>query len=313
MKEGVNLNYKSLPKNAYEAVNLHQPPPDDNCLTQNIKDCLRNYFVGATSNDILIFSLGLIYAGLYVYPQIDRLALAHAQAIGFRQNLKELFPGKVFRFTGAQVYKHMTPWAAPFYEIELHALWPAWQPGNESKEESWYTIDQWAINKNRDHLYADFIHYPGALTRALIYQILSLQCPGMGVRSEDYPSIVGSLVKVTNDGPDSQHTANPFYLIDNELWLRPIPNSCVPFYVGKNKDEIIEIDLTNDLYKVGKGFPISECTNNMYLVTSSEMDVYELTLHGKQFLDSFTRKDIATEVPEWVLTAIPSKWHFLDE
>jgi hypothetical protein len=45
----------------------------------------------------------------------------------------------------------------------------------------WYTIDQWAINEGRDHLYNDHIHYSGKLTHATLFQVLNMICPQFGI------------------------------------------------------------------------------------------------------------------------------------
>ena len=44
----------------------------------------------------------------------------------------------------------------------------------------WYTLDQWEINKGRQRLYNDHVHFVGPLTFAALTQMLNIVCPNGG-------------------------------------------------------------------------------------------------------------------------------------
>ena len=67
-------------------------------------------------------------------------------------------------------------------------FWEVFQPNSEPEDQMWYTIDQWAINKGRNHLYNDDIHFVGPLNSATVHQVLNMLCPGGG---EDADPVLG--------------------------------------------------------------------------------------------------------------------------
>ena len=158
---------------------------DDNCISQLTRSCLEQFFSESKKEDILIFTLGMSY-GLYseesdnMKSPVDTRSWLLASATNFKAHIAATFRGQTFRVTLAQLNKHgnvanMTPM---MNEVNK-ALWNLWRPGNEPMP--WYTIDQWAINENKDHLYNDHVHFNGKLTHAMLHQVLNELCPGGGL------------------------------------------------------------------------------------------------------------------------------------
>lgn len=185
---------------------------EDNCEGWHTRDCLKSFFNGSTENDILIFSIGMMQVasyngqmvGLDVDP-IDKRSWLTASAVNFKANLASTFKGKVFRVTMAQANKYMNRhfWTEHLREADK-ILEQLWTPSSVSSHDQWYSIDQWAINENRDHLYDDNLHFPGPLTDATVQQILNELCPNQGVNKElieDWASseINDTIIRVINN------------------------------------------------------------------------------------------------------------------
>lgn len=151
---------------------------DDFCLHTNVRSCLETFFKGAKKTDVLMFIMGMAYD--INNGKIDERAWLRSSASAFRRHITATFPGKVFRVTNSQTLKHVQHMTPSLLEMD-QMLWELWRPGSEPDEEQWYTIDQWSINRGRDDLYNDHVHWVGPLTQATLHQVLNLLCPGEGI------------------------------------------------------------------------------------------------------------------------------------
>lgn len=138
-------------------------------------------FNESTPQDIVIFTAGMSYAGakLSGHPLshlLDSTGWLRSSASAFRAHLAATFPGQVFRVTMAQFKDHLAGYSH-FLRQADQLLWGVFRPGSEEGRERWYTIDQWAINENRERMYNDHVHYVGKLTHATLQQVLNLLCP----------------------------------------------------------------------------------------------------------------------------------------
>ncbi len=181
---------------------------DDNCIYSKTRTCFESFFEGSKENDILIFNLGLHYA----HPTLEqeaseppvRMGASHnaslslnyrewllSSAINVKSHIASTFKGQVFRTTMSRFNNQGTisfggstgNMRKNYYLQNVNdVLWEAWKPGSEAKP--WYTIDQWAINKDREAtFYQDHIHFMGPLTFAMLHQVLNELCPGQGDES----------------------------------------------------------------------------------------------------------------------------------
>jgi hypothetical protein len=79
----------------------------------------------------------------------------------------------VFRLSLSEASQHgVSSYATPELERVNRVLWEMWPPA--SQDLPWYTIDQWAINKDRHYLYEDNIHFTGPLAQAMLHQVSKL-------------------------------------------------------------------------------------------------------------------------------------------
>jgi hypothetical protein len=60
----------------------------------------------------------------------------------------------------------------------LYDLW--FKNNSNAMEKKWYIIDQWSINRGRKRYYEDRIHFPGPLSKATLFQMLTVVCPLLG-------------------------------------------------------------------------------------------------------------------------------------
>lgn len=154
--------------------------PTDVCTHANSTlQCLQRFFHGSSSQDVLIFNVGLTYGYNLPNKEIDIFAWLTASATAFKSHLKQVFAGHVFRVTMSQLTRRLSNHSPLLQEVD-ELLYNLWKPSH-GESNPWYNIDQWAINKDRDHMYVDRIHYPGNLSFATLYQVLSVLCPGGGV------------------------------------------------------------------------------------------------------------------------------------
>lgn len=154
------------------------PLPEDTCWRQTAYDGLKPFFVGAKSSDIFILTAGLHYALFRTEDTaVDYDAWLTESAINFQNAVNKLFPGRVFRVTLSAMRNNdntMSYESSYMYHTE-RLLSKVFQENNDPSH-PWFTIDQWSINKGREHLYNDHIHYIGNLTDATINNIVSELC-----------------------------------------------------------------------------------------------------------------------------------------
>jgi hypothetical protein len=151
----------------------------DSCIEQVSRNCYERFFHGSTENDILIFMIPIVYIRGYA----DGYRWMQVSLQNLREHIAATFKGTVFRFVTTQTRdgfnnhfneKSIKPmnefiWQEAKLNTDLRSL------ANEDRP--WYTIDQWAINEDRMHLYNDNLHFNGPLTHALLHQVLNEVCP----------------------------------------------------------------------------------------------------------------------------------------
>ena len=165
---------------------------DDNCIKHSMRSCLRKFFEGSKSSDVLIFNVGMAHVvrphGVEPEhsPGIDIEAWLTNSASAFQGHLAATFNGQVFRTTLAEfnMWGNLAS-TSPYLKIVNEILWRSWAPSGEDRP--WYTIDQWPINQGRYHLYNDHVHFNGPLTVAMLTQVLNELCPGGGKTTWSYP------------------------------------------------------------------------------------------------------------------------------
>ena len=157
---------------------------DDNCIKQVTRNCFRRFFKDATRDDIFIFTLGASYLPNSDFARtVDHNEWLRVSAINFRNHIAATFPGQVFHVVLAQPNIHAQyGYLLQHFSRLNRFLWKegAWntdRAGCSSEDRPWYTIDQWAINEGRYHLYNDHLHFNGKLTHATIHQVLNEMCP----------------------------------------------------------------------------------------------------------------------------------------
>ena len=239
---------------------------DDNCVHSSTRDCLRRFFANSTQDDVLIFSVGMSYTRVGAWDEkrfewrmktseeaaaVDMEAWLRASALAFQQHLAGTFAGKVFRQTLSpfvqkkRIRRHdlfMTPYLREVDDL----LWKVWS------NQSWYTVDQWDINRGREALYDDTLHFNGKLTHAMLHQVLNMLCPGGGDGEKQHwphPEWRGRLLAVaTNTSTNTTPTQQSFqyYHVGATGTLHPVTravNGSFPGYVNISR-AIIPISST---------------------------------------------------------------------
>lgn len=180
----VNGSYINTPA---EVLPDRQPPwAVDNCMHMETRACLQHFFQNATSQDVLMFTLGMPYRLLSAEEDaaaksrvlaggldIDFTAWLTASAVAFKAHLAAIFPGHVFRVTLAQLHQDFAVYSPAMARVN-ELLWALWRPSSEPLP--WHTIDQWAINAGRERIYNDAIHFNGNLSYATMFQMLTELC-----------------------------------------------------------------------------------------------------------------------------------------
>ena len=153
---------------------------DDNCIEQVTRNCFRRFFKDATKNDIFIFTLGASYLG---HANVHHYEWLRASAVAFKQHIAATFPGQVFHVVLAQpnINREYAYLESKFRAMNTYLWekvgWNTDHAGCSNEDRPWYTIDQWAINEGRSHLYQDHLHFNGKLTHAMLHQVLNEVCP----------------------------------------------------------------------------------------------------------------------------------------
>jgi hypothetical protein len=240
------------------------------------RSCFQKLFVNATKNDILVFTLGMPYAFENALLDMDRWITSSAAA--FRSHLTATFPGKIFRFTNAQTLKHVASMTPILHHIDYDLLWPVWYPSAD-EENSWFTIDQWAINENRNHYYNDHVHFNGPLTHAMLTQVLNLLCPDLGLKADYFHDLETHLIQVdrkstslneqaantagttassTASSSSSEKNEIEFYIYERKAdTIHLIPKECLPYLKTRNTFDISDTEIK--LMKKGADFPPFLC------------------------------------------------------
>lgn len=203
----------------------------DSCLHKEPVPCLEGFFQNATSQDVLIFTLGFAYCEKESIL-IDYEAWLRASAKTFRANVLKYFPGKVFHVTNAKTYGFRADvnFEACLRNVDK-ILWEEWNPKllkNKEDEQRWFVIDQYSINGDRYDFYNDWLHYLGPLSSATIQQALNHLCPTMGTKVSVLPPIeyfrkVILVKRTLENGTAIQDE----YLVDNYGGVRKTHGNCV--------------------------------------------------------------------------------------
>ena len=239
---------------------------EDNCEGWTVRDCLKSFFNGSTENDILIFSIGMMqvvaYNGMMVGFKVDPLdnkSWLTASAVNFKAHLAATFKGHVFRVTMAQANPHMNRhhWTDSLREADniLHQLWT---PSSVNSHDQWYTIDQWAINEGRNHLYDDSLHFNGPLSDATVQQVLNELCPNQGSDKTPIdwskPELNDTIIRVTNPSNDND---NLYYISVFGYRHKVLHNdSSIPWYFQDKNTMNMTVNELNTIYKSKIDIPI---------------------------------------------------------
>jgi hypothetical protein len=110
-------------------------------------------------------------------PTFDFEPWARASMGAWRASLADLWPGRpqdIFRVRVANMLERDERQHRAIAEIpSLNAAM------DEAFEGSgWGVVDQWGINKGREDLYEDHVHFPGKLTREALNIIFAAACSG---------------------------------------------------------------------------------------------------------------------------------------
>jgi len=265
---------------------------DDNCILHNTRDCFGRFFNGSTANDVLVFTLGMSYPlqsavdeadAAFRNVSVDTRAWLLASAASFRAHVAATFKGQVFRTTLAQLsplgrVKHMTP----LMHNTNKALWSLWAPGSEPAP--WYSIDQWAINSGREHLYQDHVHFNGLLTHAMLHQVLNELCPGQGddAVNVSWPRVDWARHVVTANHKDG--TAVWFWIdgdgLRHAIEILPVLNSTdspsflLPRYLARFP--VIEQPVSDVIKCSAHGTPMPVLADGLLIRSDSDRTVYLL-------------------------------------
>lgn len=166
--------------------------PLDVCFNLTAADCLRPFFHGSTTNDLLILSIGLNYAvNMIDFSPVNYTSWISESVLNFRQAVGNLFPGRVFRGTLSEVRnlkKDLVEYNKYIWRTEKlisSLLNGPTSSGTSSDNKAvsssampWFTVDQWSINRGRadQQYYQDFVHFHGPLTQAFLHNLLSEYC-----------------------------------------------------------------------------------------------------------------------------------------
>lgn len=122
-----------------------------------------------------------------------------------------------------------------------------WQVSSANEHDMWYTIDQWAINENRNYLYNDQIHFQGPLSMATLQQVLNELCPGGGNATMPnvwpHADLAGHYIAVENSHKPPLTTT--YYFIDKrgnklELTLNSTSSS-IPWYMKLSTKSVLKM------------------------------------------------------------------------
>lgn len=292
---------------------------EDNCINHNTRSCFKKFFEGSTERDILIFNLGGAYCSKHFMESwlISSASAFRAHiAATFKGTVFHFTNAQTLKYFAYQTdcYRKVDDilWQV-WYPLSVSdddngvtttttppakALRGANAIDNNNNNdnydsnvnnqvkthqhhEQWYTIDQWAINANRNHYYNDHIHYVGPLTHATLYQVLNRVCPNSGhdvTVKKTSSNLQMHLITVSN----SQSITESF-VVDDAGYLYPITESCVELWGRVNHYPILPMTM-NELETMTIRPPISTtandiCQEDVLLRPGSQRQVYQLQQH----------------------------------
>jgi hypothetical protein len=247
--------------------------------------------------------LGNIYAS--ENEIIDFPAWLISSAKAFRNHVTATFKGKVFRVTMGQVHKEWEKWN-PLLNLTNYILTDVW---NQLESKQWYTIDQWAINKGRESLYADRIHYDGLLTDATLQVFLNILCPQQGIPVV-FPINLPSTTEIV--GKFLVIKTGERFVVDTEGYLHQFENRSLCFQTLKNLGFLnITHDVVSLLPKSSK--VVEVCKNSSLIQPFHDKGVYIMSNNKmEKFANSHVFKsqgydfENVVQIPQWEFRLLPS-------
>lgn len=260
----------------------------DNCINEDTRTCMKNFFHDSKKEDVLIFSLGFAYCE-QESDNLDYDAWCRASATAFRSNLQEVFPGTVFRVNNPEVHAFKS-----FPQIDSclrkmdHYLWEIWHPSSFPEGKAWYHIDQFNINKNRPELYNDGLHFIGPLSKATIQQVLNSLCPSEGIPIKIKPAPEYRLSLVSVQAANNSKIIESYYLVDEQgsFFQLPQPAGLCPKILKREKDVTLTAQQFQSLSPPILKFP-DICGNETLARIGRGREVFGLFDSGWQLFNSF--------------------------
>ena len=380
------------------------------CFNITIKQCLITFFNESTNNDILIFASGMGYSLESKYIRIYDWYIN--SMINFRNNINEIFLGKIFQITNAQLRFQYTKTSNVLLKMDelLYNLWnnnitynnnnnynqthrrtdiseqtysqtdiseetyklinlnkhtnkqilmnerthrrtkstdlqtqthinnqqthTNRQTNTNNNNNNWYLIDQWSINKQRDHLYNDHVHYVGPLTFATLHQILNIMCPKQGTLykysfinelnnkfiyfNKNFNKNNENLSK-NNEilSKNTEINETIYYYIDFHYKIHKINNNCIKLLnLNINNEKIlINIKQFNEINE--NSLKINDFNDNLCIngsLIKHNYKIYQLIndkLEWFAYIDEINERKInqtlLIDVNEWELKLLPHK------
>ena len=272
---------------------------DDNCINHDTRSCLARFFNGSTENDVLIFNVGMSYAmepreklaaleisggAPSIYLDVRQWFIA--SLVNFRSHIEAVFRGHVFFQTPSQFNKYISLPHTVKSAVETPLIWEVNQVAAEiltlaSQPKNWHTIDQWAINEDREYLYNDHVHFNGKLELAMLHQVLNILCPGggdPGNSGDIWPNMTFAhhLVCVDN--------RTECYLGDSEGYLQLL--DAIPFYLS-NFTKIFLADNSSLVNIIRNTNPLPTIRNGQVIKAYTEKIVWLITNNTKRAFPNF--------------------------
>lgn len=293
------------------------------CENVPMEECLITFFNGSTKDDVLLFNVGTSYS--VPSDVIDMAAWLRSSVAAFRANVASTFSGHVFRQSSAQFLGYLQA-RTELMRAADKAIWELMRPASSKEGRMWYTIDQWAINKDRDNLYNDHIHYVGPLSYATVHQMLNTLCPFKGdigslalhnYMPQQQRNKLGYVDRGLNDGK----AARTYIFIDHNGALLDVRTpaetnaSCLPLLeaaASQRNEQLLHIPLA--MYEQNNLnmdiFP-EFCTEGSLLQATNSRQVFVVSgaeIRGFNDADSFLRRgydfNAVHRVAPWPLAAL---------
>lgn len=237
---------------------------DDSCILKSMRACLREFFADSKEDDVLIFTQGTSYPlpskeevaaqelkALAGEPQLDMQAWLTASASAFQAHVAATFKGQVFQVMTAQLHSRKSEASlTPMMHRVNDLLYTLWQGSSEDRP--WHTIDQWAINQDREYMYNDHVHFNGPLSHATLYQMLNELCPEQGDPSPVAWPMPSLALHVIYKPPVHANLPTEYFLVNPDgyrLSIHNDPSNQLPWYFAQypllamNDDELLAVPL----------------------------------------------------------------------